>query len=165
MIVAFLKFVGLWAVLHSTILATRADTWEVTVYVNGNSEGVWDMKTGGQVDSNEATFKPGGMAKPIALGGTKNIENLTLQRNYRLGRDHAKSQKWIDWVGWASVAVSIQPLDHDGNPWGDPIVYNGKLKRWKPPDHDSTSDAAAMEEIEVSIDGYPTGMGAGAVHQ
>lgn len=142
----------------SEILATRADTYRITVGVNGIHTGVWDVQEGGDIDSNELTYKPGGMADPISLGGTKNVNNLTLRRNYRLGRDHAVSQRWINWVGKGKVRITKQPLDIDGNAWGKPIVYNGVLKRVQFPNHDSNSSDAGLLEIEVTVEGFPTGM-------
>lgn len=138
--------------------AMRADTWEWSVFVNGINMGVWDAKDGGEVDSDQQSYKPGGMAAPISLGGSKTVGNLTLRRNYRLGRDHPNSQRWIDWSGKANVRAVGQPLDHDGNAWGDPFTYNGTLKRVTFPTHDSMANDAAMIEIEVTVAGYPTGM-------
>jgi hypothetical protein len=159
MVQAILKGLGLLLLLLrvDTILGTRADTWRITVGVNGVHTGVWDVKEGGAVDSNEVTYKPGGMADPISLGGTRNVENVTLRRNYRLGRDHQVSQRWINWVGKGSVVITQQPLDHDGNAWGQPIVYNGTLKRVLFPNHDSQSSDAALIEIEVTVNGIPVG--------
>jgi hypothetical protein len=154
-----LRFAGLLLLmLRAEVLATRADTWLITVGVNGIHTGIWDVKEGGDVDSNELTYKPGGMVDPISLGGSRNVNNVTLRRNYRLGRDHSQSQRWLNWVGKGSVVITQQPLDQDGNAWGKPIVYNGTLKRVKLPDHDSSSSDAAMIEIEVTVSGIPTGM-------
>lgn len=136
----------------------RADTWEWTLNINGINYGVWDEKTGGEVDSDQTSYKPGGMARPYSLGGSKTVGNLVLRRNYRLGRDHPASQRLIDWAGKAKVRAVGQPLDHDGNAWGDPFTYNGVLKRVSFPDHNSTSNDPAMIELEIVPDGYPTGM-------
>jgi hypothetical protein len=156
---ALFKVLGLLLFLvRAEILATRADTWRVTVGVNGIHTGVWDVKEGGDVDSNELTYKPGGMVDPISLGGSRTVNNVTLRRNYRLGRDHSVSQRWLNWAGKGKVVVTQQPLDEDGNSWGSPIVYQGTLKRVKLPDHDSQSSDAAMIEIEVTVSGIPTGM-------
>jgi hypothetical protein len=134
---------------------TRSDTWRATVSLNGENLGVWDKVTGGAIDSEELKFKPGGMAPQVSLGGSKTNENVTLQRLYRLVRDHNHLQKLINAVGRGSVVVSKQPLDVDGNPFGRPIVYKGILKRVTPPEHDSESNSPAMLEIEVSTSGTP----------
>lgn len=154
----FLSAVVLFVARLNAIMGMRADTWEWTVHINGINFGVWDEKTGGEVDSNQTAFNPGGMARPYSLGGTKTIANLVLRRNYRLGRDHPASQQLIDFASKAKVRAVGQPLDHDGLAWGTPFTYNGTLKRVAFPDHNSQASDASMVEIEIVIDGYPTGM-------
>jgi hypothetical protein len=141
---------------------TRQDTYSVSVHVippggnpPGRDLGVWDKMTGGQVDSDETRYNPGGMAPPVSLGGRKTVENIVVSRLYRLARDHDIVQDFINWSGRARVIVSKQPLDIEGNVYGRPIVYNGTLKRYSTPDVDSESSAAGMVEIEVTIEGYP----------
>jgi hypothetical protein len=142
----------------SGINPTRDDTWEWSVTINDKPYGVWDTKTGGEVESDEQTYKPGGMADPISLGGSVNVGNLIITRNYRLQRDHEKSQDLINVVGKAKVRAVGKALDRDGNSYGKPFTYNGTLKRVTFPTHDSTSNAAAMIEIEITVAGKPTGM-------
>lgn len=134
---------------------TRADTWRTTVTLDGENMGVWDKKTGGKVTSSVTQYLPGGMAPQISLGGTKTTENVTLERLYRLQRDHKKIQKWINAVGRGSIVINQQPLDVDGNAFGTPIVYKGTLMSVTPPENDSTSTSAAMLSIEVVIDSQP----------
>lgn len=147
-----------------TIKGTRQDTWQVSVWVEdvGNPNrpmmplGTWDKKSGGEVDSEEYTYKPGGMAETVSLGGSKNVGNVTTSRLYRLVRDHQDlTQRFINGVGKARVRLAQQPLDVDGNSFGRPIVYNGTLKRWTPPEVDSEGTDPAMVEIEVTIEGQP----------
>lgn len=140
------------------IIGLRADTWEWSLFVNGVNYGVWDQKEGGEVDSEDNTFRPGGMGEQYSLGGEATTGNLTLRRNYRLHRDHPKSQTLINGVGRAKIRAVGQPLDHDGNPWGDPFTYSGVLKTVSFPTHDSNSRDASMLEVVVTITGRPTGM-------
>lgn len=134
---------------------TRADTWRCTVSLNGENMGVWDKKTGGKVTSNVTQYLPGGMAPQISLGGTKTTENVTMERLYRLHRDHQKMQRWINQAGKGKVVIHQQPLDIDGNSFGTPIVYKGTLMSVTPPEHDSTSTNPAMIIIEVVVDAQP----------
>jgi hypothetical protein len=53
--------------------------------------------------------------------------------------------------GWA--VIRKKSLDVDGNVWGRPLVYSGRLKMVHPPDPDSTSSTEALIELEVT----PTG--------
>lgn len=136
--------------------AMRDDTWEWSVYLDGVTIGVWDTKDGGEVDSDDNLFKPGGMADQYSLGGSVNVSNLTFSRNYRKGRDHPESQRLINRAGKGKIRAVGVPLDHDGVKFGKPFTYNGTLKRVAFPKHDSNSNAAAMVEIEVTVAGKPT---------
>jgi hypothetical protein len=136
----------------------RQDTRSVmvTIFRPGTDipiiKGVWDKKSGGQMDSEETTYHPGGMADPVSLGGRKNVENLC-----RIGRDWAAIPSLMNAVGKAKVTVTDQPLDFDGNASGiNALTYNGTLKRVTPPDADSEASGPAMIEIEVTVDGYPS---------
>lgn len=137
---------------------TRQDTYKVTVDVNGIPWGVWDKMTGGEVDSDETKYNPGGMEDPISLGGRRTTGNLTISRLYRLVRDHDNAHKLIDGVGKHSVTVTKTVMDIDGH-IHDPstsIVYHGILKRVTLPEVDSESSNAGLIEIEVTINGFPT---------
>lgn len=147
-----------------TIQGTRQDTWQISLWVEdvGNPNrpmmplGTFDKKSGGEVDSEEYKYKPGAMAESISLGGTKNVGNVTTSRLYRLVRDHQDlTQRLINGVGKARVRMAQQPLDIDGNAFGRPIVYNGTLKRFTPPEHDSESADPALYEIEITVEGQP----------
>jgi hypothetical protein len=140
---------------------TRQDTYSVHVHITppGASApvdfGIWDKMSGGEVDSDETKYNPGGMAPPVSLGGRKNTGNVTYSRLYRLVRDHDHAQSFINWVGRARVTISKQPLDVEGNVYGTPIVYHGTLKRVTFPEVDSESSGAGMVEMEVTVEGYP----------
>jgi hypothetical protein len=118
--------------------------------------GIWDKKSGGGVDSEELIYYPGAMQPPISLGGRKTVAQVTLQRLYRLQRDHDKIQQLIDAVGRSVVEIQQHPMDIHGNIYGSPIVYNGTLKTLNLPDHDSEANAAAMIEVVCTIAAPPT---------
>lgn len=129
---------------------SREDQYSVTVAVNGEDFGVWDTFSGGETDSEELKYKPGGMAPHVSLGGSTEVSNITVSRLYDLARDHQQAHKLHSLVGRASVVITKQPLDVDGNAFGRPLVYQGKLKRYVGPDHDSESSDAGKCEIEIS---------------
>lgn len=142
---------------------TRQDTYavSVTIFRPDNPsvpiiKGIWDKMSGGEIDSDERKYSPGAMAPPVSLGGRKTVSNVVVQRLYRLGRDHDALQSMMNAVGKSKVTVSKQPLDLDGNVYGNPLVYNGTLKRVAPPEIDSESSEAGIIEIEITVDGYPT---------
>jgi hypothetical protein len=110
--------------------------------------GVFDTMKGGEVDSDEQKYRPGGMADPVSLGGAVTMGNVTVSRLYVLERDHATIHQLLSVVGKAGITVSKQPLDTNRVPYGRPLVYTGKIKTVTPPEHDSTSSDPAMLEIE-----------------
>lgn len=134
---------------------TRQDTWSIVVKYRGNTTGFWDKKTGGAVDSDETKYYPGHMEDPLALGGRKTTDNLTLSRIYDRIDDHDLINDLIDGVGRSHVTVEVRPMDFEGHGFGKIITYNGILKRVVIPDTDSESSGAAMIEIEVAVIGFP----------
>lgn len=138
---------------------SRKDMYDVTVTVDGRQLGgnnTFDTMTGGEVDSDELKYKPGGMAPMVSLGGTTTVGQVVIGRLYDLKRDHPLIHWLISRVGKGNVVVKKQPLDVDGNAYGRPLVYTGKLKRVLPPEVDSTSTDAAIVELEVTPAGTVT---------
>lgn len=140
---------------------TRSDTFEVHVeiedYTNPNHPmvdcGVWDKRTGGDADSTASTYQPGGMVAKVGLGGTNDDANVVVSRLYRLVRDHQDlAPKLKAGRGKARMIVKQQPLDLDGNVFGDPLVWQGVMKRATFPETDSTSQDAALVELEMVVD-------------
>lgn len=133
---------------------SRVDQYSVTVVIDGSPTGIWDQMSGGEVDSAEARFRPGGMAPARSLGGSRTVGNITVTRLYDLERDHDLMRALMaNRVGKADVIVNRQPLDQDGNPWGEPIVYTGKLKTVTPADVDSDAEDAELWSITVTPEG------------
>lgn len=149
--------------MSTQVKPTRADTWQISLSVENPKNpgvmvnwGIWDKKTGGGADSEELVYYPGGMSPPISLGGRKTTTDVTLQRLYRLGRDHDNVQQLFDAVGRSRVTIAQQPMDVHGNIYGRPIVYRGTLKTCNVPDADSEGNAAALIEVVCTIDNTPT---------
>jgi hypothetical protein len=130
---------------------TRQDTFEMEVFLNGNSMGIWDKKTGGELDSEETKYYPGGMADAVSLGGRVTQGNITLQRLYDRVLDHNNMQSWFDQVGRGGVKVHQHAMDIQGNRYGNAVIWAGTLKRVQAPDVDSESSSAALFEIEVTV--------------
>lgn len=132
----------------------------VTIFAPGSDavimKGVWDVKTGGGVDSEERVYHPGAMAASVSLGGRTNVENVVCSRLCRVGRDWALIPRLVSIAGKARVSVTDQPLDFDGNASGiNGLTYTGILKRVTPPEANSESSDPAMIEIEITPDGVP----------
>src|SRR5215475_3364414 len=128
----------------------RQDRFRVTAAVDGRDLGVFETFSGGEVDSEETTFKLGAMGPRVSLGGSVNVGNVTIGSLFDLSR----WQPIIHWVisraGKGTLTVKKQPLDVDGNAFGDPLTYTGKLKQVNPPDVDANSSDAAVLELELT---------------
>lgn len=132
---------------------TRVNQHLTTATVDGRALGVFDSVDGGEVDSQESKYYPGGMMPQIALGGQQTISNLTLGRVNVLARDQDLI-RWLQTRAGAGLAVvSRQPLDADGNPFGRPYIYRGVLKKVTLPPGDSNASSEAKWSIEVSTEG------------
>lgn len=129
---------------------SREDQYNVTVSIDGTNLGTFDKMSGGEIDSDETRYRPGNLGPHVSLGGSVNVGNLTVQRLYDLSRDHTKVAFLKGRVGKGTMVVSKQSLDVNGNAFGKPVVYTGKLKQLTLPDVDSESSDAAMIELEMT---------------
>lgn len=142
---------------------TREDTWQINVQIEDVAAGdgsmidlgIWDKKSGGDLDSTDTVYRPGAMGPQVSLGGPKTTSAITVSRLYRLERDHQHMARLWRAVGRGQMIVSQQPLDIEGNVFGKPIVYSGKLKTVKAPPVDSEASGAAMLELEMTVEGEP----------
>lgn len=130
----------------------RNDQYANTVTVDGEPLGVFDTLSGGEADSEETLYNPGGMAPAVSLGGRKTVSAVTLGRLYRLERDHDIVRALLPKRGKARVSVSRQPLDVDGNPFGSPFVYTGTLKTVTLPDTDSEDSGASIWSMTITTE-------------
>lgn len=131
---------------------TREDTWICTLVLNNLDEGVWDKKEGGEADSEELKYPPGGMVDEISMGGHKTYGNVTISRFCDWGRDWPKVPGWMAMAGSVRGTIGQQPCDINKNPQGKPLVMGGTLKRVLPPEPDSTGTSEARIEMEFTID-------------
>lgn len=132
---------------------TREDTYLITCAIDGRDMGVFDTKSGGELDSEEAKYKPGGMVGEISLGGSRTFGNLTITRYCDFVRDWPVLKWLAARVGAGRGSIGITPLTVNGERAGEPLVYGGTLKTTTPPDIDSTGGDAAMLTLEFTIDG------------
>ena len=135
---------------------TRKDQYDVRVVVDGRNLGTFDVLTGGETDTDELVYKPGGMGPQLSLGGIVTVGQTVVNRIYELDRDHATVHWLLSRVGKGQMTISKQPLDVDGNVYGKPLVYKGTLKRCTPPEVDSNSTDAAIIELEMTPAGTVT---------
>ena len=133
---------------------SREDQYNVTVAIDGlGNLGTFHKMTGGENDSDEQKYSPGGMAPAVSLGGATTMGNVVLERLYVQGRDTEIIHQLMALAGVANITATKQSLDTNKVPYGRPLVYTGKLKQVAPPDHDSTSSDPAILHLEF----VPTG--------
>jgi hypothetical protein len=132
---------------------TREDTWLITLSVDNADYGIWDTFNGGEGDSEESKYSPGGMEPEISLGGRQTLGNITVGRYLDRGRDWPKIKTLYGKRGRGRCTVGVTPLQFDGSRGGDPLTYTGTLKQVTMPDVDSTGGDAAILELEITVDG------------
>jgi hypothetical protein len=131
--------------MPDTIKPIRQDTRSVTVTIfrPGTDipiiKGIWDKKSGGQMDSEETVYHPGGMADPVSLGGRQERREphavAALPHRQRLAGDPAAHERGGQ---GEDVTVTDQPLDFDGNVQGiNALTYAARSSGFTPPDADS----------------------------
>ena len=131
-------------------MSTQSD-YQVTVSVDGKPLGVWDTRSGGDTDSDIGSKNTGEGRK--LYHGRPNYADLTVSRDFERERDHELSRTLERRAGRAPMTVSEQPLDEDGNAWGKPKVWTGKLKSVNTGEYDADSgDPRTLELTMVTKD-------------
>jgi len=124
-----------------------------TVTVDGlGSLGNYDKFTGGDVTTTITKHRPGGMGPEISYLGLPVYGNVTVSRVYEEVRDHTLIATLNTLVGSTYGTVAVQPLDQNGNPYGSPRTYRGRLSAVKDGNADSTSSAPREYELEFEIE-------------
>ena len=120
---------------------SREDQYNVTVSVEGlGNLGTFDKFTGGEVDSDEQKYRPGGMAPPVSLGGAVTMGNVVVSRTARptarlgpiaVAAERRRRRRTSPRQSSRSTSTKFRLAARS--------VYSGKIKTVTPPDHDSTS--------------------------
>jgi hypothetical protein len=131
---------------------TREDTWFINVAVGDFNLGTWDTFSGGEADSEESKYRPGGMDEEISLGGRRTIGNVTVARYYDILRDHPLVKWLYSNTGKLRGGAARVPMNMQGVLAGEAQYFGGTLKRVSVPDTDSMGSDAAMLELEFTID-------------
>lgn len=135
----------------------RQNQYDIEVTVDGTALGTFDTFEGGEVDSDDTRYRPGKMAPAISLGGQRTVSAITVTRLHTLDRDNGLVHWLSERVGKGQVTIVKQPLDVNGSAgFFRPLVYTGILKTVTPPSADSSSDDAAMLELQVTPNGTLT---------
>lgn len=126
--------------------------WLATLNVNGVDYGVFDRFSGGDVSAAVNKHRPGGMGPEITYLSLPSYSDVSLTKVYETQRDHDRVATLHTLVGKALASVTLQPLDDNGNPWGTPRTYQGRLVSVKDGGTDSMSNAARMFEIDIAVE-------------
>jgi hypothetical protein len=126
--------------------------WLVNVTVDGRDLGIYDSMSGGDVDVDSAKHRPGGMGPEKSYRSLPTYKDVTVSRVLERERDW-EILRWLqDKAGGVRAQVSRQPLDEDGNAWGTPMTWAGRLGPVKGGDVDSTSSKPTMYEFDVFVE-------------
>jgi hypothetical protein len=124
----------------------------VTVNVDGRDLGVFDKRTGGDTTVASVKHRPGGMGPEKSYRSLPTYSDLTTSRVYEPERDH-ELVRWLQNIaGSVRAQVVEQPLDEDGNAWGTPVTWSGRLTNVKPGQVDSGSNSVRMFELDVAVE-------------
>jgi hypothetical protein len=115
--------------------------------------GTWTTFSGGEMDSSTQSVHPGGMNPPVVTGGRATTGDITITRPFQVG-DHNLIFQLSTRVGRASITVTKQPLDADGNVAGlTALVFSGMLKGLTHPEHDAESTDRANWSVVITPNG------------
>lgn len=124
----------------SGIAGALKNQWRVSVWIEGLGEiGNVDQSTGGVGESAEKKYREGGAVDQTVLAAARTRSNVSVERLWRGERDGAQ-YKAIDAARGREMTVTKQPLDEEGNDFGDAIIYRGKVKNVSGPETDSNDD-------------------------
>lgn len=128
----------------------------VTVHIDDPSFGdlgVWDKRTGGDVNIAATKHRPGGMGPEVTYRSLPTYSDLTVQRVIEPDRGDYDLMRALKLAaGRVYATVTEQPLDDDGHPQGDPATWRGRLGNCKPGQVDSNGSAVRLMEIDVHVE-------------
>jgi hypothetical protein len=123
------------------------DQYHVTVTVDGNPIGTFDSRSGGETTAEVGKRNTGEGLKVYRAKPTTG--DVTVVRGYERERDHELARRLRGRVGKATMVISEQPLDDDGNAWGAPTTWTGVLSGVN--GGDSDADSADPRDLELTM--------------
>lgn len=126
---------------------TREQLFIYQLTIDGTDCGVWDKSSVWTTDTTSTKYRSGGQQTEESLGGSPTYPDITLDRNYRLARDHSIMPFLRARAGKGAFTLTKQALDRDFNAYGTPEVAVGLFKTVSSPAGDSTSNNAAMVTV------------------
>lgn len=129
-------------------MSTQHD-YRVTVAIDGKDIGVFDSRTGGEIEADVQRKNTGTGPKLYPARAVPG--DVTVVRGYERERDHELSRHLATRCGKAQMVVSEQPLDEDGNAWGRPKVFTGLLRTVNTGDVDADSEDPRDLELTMTV--------------
>lgn len=124
----------------------------VTANIDGRDLGVYDTMKGGDVNIKTAMHRPGGMGPEKSYRTLPTYADITISRVLERDRDWETLRWLMDQAGGVRAQVTKQPLDEQGNAWGTPMTWSGRLADVKGGDADSNSSNPEMYEVNISVE-------------
>ena len=125
----------------------------ITVQIDGLGPlGVYDNYSGGEAKASPPKHRPGGMGSEISYLALPVFSDVTVGRVYDEGRDHELIATLRGLCGRSYGTITEQPLDANGNPWGTPRIFRGRLASVNDGKTDSTSNAVRMYTLDFAIE-------------
>lgn len=124
----------------------------VTANVGGRDLGVFDTMKGGDTTIKSSAHRPGGMGPEKSYRTLPTYDDITLSRVGERERDWEMIRYLEDNAGALTGTVVRQPLDEQGNAWGTPMTWAGRLGSVKHGDVDSTSSSPIMWSFDLVVE-------------
>lgn len=124
---------------------------QIEVTVDGRSLGTFDTRTGGAAEGVVTKRRSGGMGPIKQFSGLPDYGDVTVTRTYELARDHDLFRWLLTRAGKASASVADYVLDENGQRFGRPTTFSGKLLTVAGPDADSESAEVNMLTLTMQI--------------
>lgn len=123
-----------------------------TVSLNGVSLGVYDTWTGGDPSAAVPQHRSGGQRTMQSYRALPKFSMMTVGRIAQTQRDWELIRSLVATAGQVPMSVTLQPLDADGNAYGNSRTASGMFAGQKGLDGDSDSDALQPYSLDMTVD-------------
>lgn len=123
----------------------------ISVNIDGTDFGIFDSRKGGDAQAKVTKHRPGGMGPEVSYPALPTYSDLTVSRVFNPVHDLELIRGLEAKAGRVQMTVTEQPLDADGNVFGNPLVYSGTFSNLKLGQVDSTSEKVRMYELDMSV--------------
>lgn len=139
--------------MSNVVNAATELQWLPSLSVDGYGDfGPFDKQSGGEATASITKYRPGGMGDEISYLSLPVYGALTITRVYDQARDDANVALLRTLVGRIYATVTSQGLDNNGNPYGTPRTYYGRISGLNDGNVDSTSNAPRMWDIVIEVE-------------